>query len=70
MKVAELLDILKITKQSLGRVLKQLLDEGYVGAERRRPRIVDTGCYTLPRRVKALALRLGGVAGPPASAVR
>src|SRR6516225_1878212 len=27
MKVAELLDILKITKQSLGRVLKQLLDE-------------------------------------------
>src|SRR5215467_5937919 len=30
MKVAELLDILKITKQSLGRVLKQLLDKGYV----------------------------------------
>src|SRR5213082_3754377 len=30
MKVAELLDILKITKQSLGRVLKQLMDEGYV----------------------------------------
>ena len=28
MKVAELLDILKITKQSLGRVLKQLIDEG------------------------------------------
>src|SRR6516164_3708105 len=30
MKVAELLDILKITKQSLGRVLKQLIDQGYV----------------------------------------
>src|SRR5215813_4884365 len=30
MKVAELLDILKITKQSLGRVLKQLVDQGYV----------------------------------------
>src|SRR5262249_60152332 len=30
MKVAELLDILKITKQSLGRVLKQLIDDGYV----------------------------------------
>src|SRR5437764_10674558 len=30
MKVAELLDILKITKQSLGRVLEQLVDEGYV----------------------------------------
>src|ERR1700679_407674 len=28
MKVAELLDVLKITKQSLGRVLKQLIDEG------------------------------------------
>src|SRR3984957_13934982 len=40
MKVAELLDILKITKQSLGRVLKQLIDEGYVvqreGADRRQ----------------------------------
>jgi DNA-binding MarR family transcriptional regulator len=30
MKVAELLDVLKITKQSLGRVLKQLIDEGYI----------------------------------------
>src|SRR5579862_3190917 len=27
MKVAELLDVLKITKQSLGRVLKQLIDD-------------------------------------------
>ena len=40
MKVAELLDVLKITKQSLGRVLKQLIDEGYVvqreGADRRQ----------------------------------
>ena len=30
MKVADLLDTLRITKQSLGRVLKQLVDEGYV----------------------------------------
>ncbi|MEA2934208.1 MAG: hypothetical protein QOD74_854 [Variibacter sp.] len=30
MKVAELLEILRITKQSLGRVLKTLVDEGYV----------------------------------------
>ena len=30
MKVADLLDILNITKQSLGRVLKQLVDQGYV----------------------------------------
>src|SRR6516164_5850251 len=40
MKVAELLDILKITKQSLGRVLKQLIDQGYVvqkeGKDRRQ----------------------------------
>src|SRR5208282_6113134 len=28
--IAELLDILKITKQSLNRVLKELLDKGYV----------------------------------------
>jgi DNA-binding MarR family transcriptional regulator len=28
--IAELLDILRITKQSLGRVLKDLLDKGYV----------------------------------------
>lgn len=33
MRVADLLDILKITKQSLGRVLKQLVDEGFVVQE-------------------------------------
>ncbi len=40
--VAELLDILKITKQSLARVLKQLIETGYVeqvqGVEDRRQR--------------------------------
>jgi DNA-binding MarR family transcriptional regulator len=44
MKVAELLDILRITKQSLGRVLKQLIDQGYVlqreGAQDRRQRLL------------------------------
>jgi len=44
MKVADLLDILNITKQSLGRVLKQLVDEGYVlqkeGAQDRRQRLL------------------------------
>lgn len=30
LNVAELLDILKITKQSLARVLKQLIDSGYI----------------------------------------
>ncbi len=60
MKVAELLDILKITKQSLGRVLKQLVDEGYVeqkeGATDRRQRLLfvtDKGA--------ALALRLANL---------
>jgi DNA-binding MarR family transcriptional regulator len=42
LKVAELLDILKITKQSLARVLKQLVDEGFIiqraGDEDRRER--------------------------------
>lgn len=33
LRVADLLDILKITKQSLGRVLKQLVDEGYIAQE-------------------------------------
>jgi len=44
MKVAELLDVLKITKQSLARVLKQLIDEGYIvqkeGASDRRQRLL------------------------------
>lgn len=42
LRVAELLDILKITKQSLARVLKQLVDEGFIiqrtGNEDRRER--------------------------------
>ena len=42
LKVAQLLDILKITKQSLARVLKQLIDEGFIlqkaGDEDRRER--------------------------------
>jgi DNA-binding MarR family transcriptional regulator len=33
LKVAELLDILKITKQSLGRVLRDLVDQGFVEAQ-------------------------------------
>lgn len=42
--VADLLDILKITKQSLARVLKQLVDSGFVeqrtGQEDRRQRLL------------------------------
>jgi DNA-binding MarR family transcriptional regulator len=55
--VAELLDILQITKQSLARVLKQLIDEGYVrqmaGPEDRRQRRLYP---TLTGRELALAL--------------
>jgi len=57
MKVADLLEILNITKQSLGRVLKQLIDQGYVvqkeGAQDRRQRLL----YVTPKG-EALALKL------------
>jgi DNA-binding MarR family transcriptional regulator len=60
MKVADLLDVLKITKQSLGRVLKQLIDEGYVvqkeGANDRRQRLL----YVSPAGA-ALAMKLAGL---------
>lgn len=60
MKVAELLDILGITKQSLGRVLKQLVDEGYVvqkeGANDRRQRLL----YVTPKG-ESLAMKLAGL---------
>lgn len=46
LRVADLLEILKITKQSLGRVLKQLIDEGYIaqhaGKTDRRERLLTT----------------------------
>jgi DNA-binding MarR family transcriptional regulator len=60
MKVAELLDILKITKQSLGRVLKRLIDQGYVvqkaGAHDRRQRLL----FVTPKG-EGLAMRLAGL---------
>ena len=60
MKVADLLEVLKITKQSLGRVLKQLIDEGYVvqkeGANDRRQRLL----YVSPAG-EALAMKLAGL---------
>jgi DNA-binding MarR family transcriptional regulator len=59
-KVADLLVILKITKQSLGRVLKQLVDQGYVtqqeGANDRRQRLL----FVTPKG-EALALKLAGL---------
>jgi DNA-binding MarR family transcriptional regulator len=60
MKVADLLDILNITKQSLGRVLKQLVDQGYVvqkeGALDRRQRLLY-----VTAKGEALALKLAGL---------
>jgi DNA-binding MarR family transcriptional regulator len=60
MKVADLLEILNITKQSLGRVLKQLVDEGYVlqkeGAQDRRQRLLF-----VTSKGETLALKLAGL---------
>jgi DNA-binding MarR family transcriptional regulator len=60
MKVADLLEVLKITKQSLGRVLKQLVDQGYVlqkeGENDRRQRLL----YVTPKG-EALAMKLAGL---------
>lgn len=57
LKVAELLDILKITKQSLARVLKELVDQGWIvqreGLNDRRQRLLHTS-----ERGRALAQRL------------
>ena len=57
MKVAELLDILRITKQSLGRVLKQLIDEGYV-AQKERANDRRQRLLYVTAKGEALALRL------------
>ena len=60
MKVADLLEILNITKQSLGRVLKQLVDQGYVlqkeGAQDRRQRLLY-----VTAKGEALALKLANL---------
>jgi DNA-binding MarR family transcriptional regulator len=60
MKVADLLETLRITKQSLGRVLKQLVDEGYVlqkeGPDDRRHRLL----FVTPKG-EALAMKLAGL---------
>jgi DNA-binding MarR family transcriptional regulator len=60
LKVADLLDVLRITKQSLGRVLKQLLDEGYIvqktgNADRRQRLLFATA------KGEALVAKLAGL---------
>src|SRR5204863_3268935 len=60
MKVADLLEVLKITKQSLGRVLKQLVDQGYVvqreGENDRRQRLLY-----VTAKGEQLAMKLAGL---------
>ncbi len=60
LKVADLLDVLRITKQSLGRVLKQLIDQGYIvqreGDNDRRQRLL----HVTPAG-EALAMQLAGL---------
>jgi len=57
LRVSDLLDILKITKQSLSRVLKQLVDEGYIeqrhGPVDRRERLLH-----MTDRGRVFALKL------------
>ncbi len=79
LKVAELLDILKITKQSLARVLKQLVDEGFIiqktGNEDRRERrlcLSAKGARLTDKLTQIQAKRIEGALaeiGPGADAV-
>ena len=68
LRVADLLDILKITKQSLARVLKQLVDEGYVlqqaGETDRRERLLfltQKGATLADRLVALQVNRIAGI---------
>ena len=79
LRVADLLDILTITKQSLSRVLKQLIDKGYIvqqaGEVDRRERLLfptDKGRALAERLAAPQSVRLAEAlkaAGPGAEAV-
>jgi DNA-binding MarR family transcriptional regulator len=79
LRVADLLDILNITKQSLARVLKQLIDKGYIiqqaGSSDRRERLLfptDKGQALAERLAAPQSVRLAEAikeAGPGAEAV-
>jgi DNA-binding MarR family transcriptional regulator len=79
LRVADLLDVLKITKQSLGRVLKQLIDKGYIvqraGSADRRERLLyptTSGRALLKRLAAPQLIRLAEAlkaAGPEADIV-
>jgi DNA-binding MarR family transcriptional regulator len=79
LRVADLLDILTITKQSLSRVLKQLIDKGYIvqraGSADRRERLLfptDKGRALAERLAAPQSVRLAEAlkaAGPGAEAL-
>src|SRR6476469_1420840 len=79
LRVADLLDVLNITKQSLSRVLKQLIDKGYVvqraGSADRRERLLyptASGRALLKRLAAPQLIRLAEAlkaAGPGADIV-
>ena len=79
LRVADLLDILTITKQSLARVLKQLIDQGYIaqqpGSADRRERLLfptEKGRALAERLAAPQLVRLSDAlktAGPGAEAV-
>jgi DNA-binding MarR family transcriptional regulator len=78
LRVVDLLDILTITKQSLSRVLKQLIDQGYIvqqaGSSDRRERLLfptDRGRALAERLAAPQLVRLASAlsaAGPGAEA--
>lgn len=78
LRVVDLLDILTITKQSLSRVLKQLIDKGYIvqqaGSSDRRERLLfptDKGRMLAERLAAPQSVRLSEAlkaAGPEAEA--
>src|SRR5262245_32474252 len=79
LRVADLLEVLKITKQSLARVLKQLVDEGWIaqqtGVDDRRERLLrvtDKGAGLARRLDQLQAKRVAGaleVCGPAHEAI-
>ena len=79
LRVADLLDLLNITKQSLGRVLKQLIDQGYIeqqaGSVDRRERLLfptETGRALADRLAAPQLIRLAealAAAGPGSEAM-
>lgn len=76
LRVADLLEILRITKQSLARVLKQLIDEGFISQTQpetdrreRRLHVTEKGRVLANRLLALQTERLGhalGMAGPDA----